>query len=95
MHVQIYELETVYCGQAECTAFGTVTKGFEGFLTSKNAQVKNKGRTFKVDERLFSLSSGSSQATREYHTMKELEEAQQDGRRGRGFGKAASGRLQL
>jgi len=83
----------MYCGQAECTAFGTVTKGFEGFLTSKNAQLKNKGRTFRVDERLFSLSSSTSQATKEYQTMKELEEAQTDGRRGRGFGKAASGRF--
>lgn len=24
--MQIYELETNYCGQAECTTFGTVTK---------------------------------------------------------------------
>ena len=46
-----------------------------------------------MDERLFSLSSVSSQATREFQTMKELEEAQNDGRRGRGFGKAASGRF--
>lgn len=61
---QIYELESEYCGQAECTAFGTVTKGFEGFLTSKNAQVRNKGRTFRVDERVFSLSSATSQGVR-------------------------------
>lgn len=79
---QIYEVETEYCGQAECTAFGTVTKGFEGFLTSKNAQVRNKGRTFRVDERVFSLSSATSQGTMEYQIQKEMEEAQQD-RRGR------------
>ena len=93
--LKIYELETAYCGQAECTAFGTVTKGFEGFLTSKNAQIKNKGRTFRVDERLFSLSSAQSQAARELQAQKEIEDAQYD-RRNRSFatlGKSASGRL--
>jgi len=79
---RIYEFESEYCGQAECTAFGTVTKGFEGFLTSKNAQVRNKGRTFRVDERVFSLSSATSQGTTEYQIQKEMEEAQQE-RRGR------------
>jgi len=80
----IHELETVYVGQSESTAFGTVLKGLEGFLTSKNAQIKNKGRTFRIDDRLFSLSSIQSQSSRELQAQQEMEQAAQfDGRRAR------------
>lgn len=39
-------------------------QGFDGFLTSKNAMAKNKNRVFKLDDRLFSLSSVTSPAVR-------------------------------
>jgi hypothetical protein len=80
----IHELETVYVGQAECTAFGSVLKGLEGFLTSKNAQNRNKVRTFKLEDRLFSLSSVQSQSSREMQAQQDLEQAAQlEGRRAR------------
>jgi chromatin modification-related protein EAF6 len=81
---KIHELETVYVGQSESTAFGTVLKGLEGFLTSKNAQIKNKGRTFRLDDRLFSLSSMSSHSSKEMQVQQEMEQAAQfEGRRPR------------
>ena len=81
---QIHELETVYVGQSESTAFGSVLKGLEGFLTSKNAQIKNKGRIFRLEDRLFSLSSTSSHTNRELQSQQELEQAAQfEGRRAR------------
>ena len=42
--------------------FSTLTQGFEGFLGSKNAQARNKSRTFTVQDRAFSLSSYTSPA---------------------------------
>ena len=81
---QIHELETVYVGQSESTAFGTVLKGLEGFLTSKNAQIKNKGRTFRIEDRMFSLSSLSSHSSREMQVQQGMEQAAQfEGRRPR------------
>jgi hypothetical protein len=37
-------------------------QGFDGFLTSKNAQAKNKNRIFRLQDRAFSLSSYTSPA---------------------------------
>ena len=71
----IHELVTVYVGQSDCTVFGSVLKGFEGFRTSKNAQIKNKGRTFRLEDRLFSLSSMSSASSREMQVQLEHEQA--------------------
>lgn len=77
----IYDLESEYFGQSEVTAFGTVTKGLEGYLTSKNAQLKTKGRSFQVEDRLFSLSSAKSQATKDHHMQKTFGDDGFDGRR--------------
>ncbi|GLC56290.1 hypothetical protein PLESTB_001088800 [Pleodorina starrii] len=49
---------------AEYSQCGTVLKGFEGFLNSKDI-LRKKSRTFKPEDRLFSLSSKSSPVTRE------------------------------
>lgn len=72
---QIYDTETTYF-TAEYTNFGTVLKGFEGFLTSKSAQAKNKNRVFKLDDRAFSLSSVTSPASQEL--VNEREQAAQE-----------------
>eukprot|EP00887_Chlorella_sp_A99_P003657 scaffold7.g3657.t1 len=50
--------------------------GFEGFLTSKSAQAKNKNRVFKLDDRAFSLSSVTSPASQEL--VNEREQAAQE-----------------
>lgn len=59
---QIYELESVYF-TADYTNFGNVVKGFNEFLTSKSAQAKNKNRQFRLEDRVFSLSSITSPGT--------------------------------
>ncbi|KAI7843675.1 hypothetical protein COHA_002576 [Chlorella ohadii] len=61
---QIYELESAYF-TADCTNFGNVVKGFNEFLTSKSAQAKNKNRQFRLEDRVFSLSSITSPGTLE------------------------------
>eukprot|EP00884_Botryococcus_braunii_P013053 jgi/Botrbrau1/21749/Bobra.43_1s0143.1 len=63
----IYEQETQYFSM-ESTNIGSVLKGFEGYLGSKEAQKASRrtgSRTFKVEDRLFSLSSSTSPATKE------------------------------
>ncbi|KAL6785499.1 hypothetical protein F751_5422 [Auxenochlorella protothecoides] len=82
---QIYDTETVYF-TAEYTNFGTVLKGFEGFLTSKNAAAKNKNRVFRLEDRAISLSSTTSPATQEI--LMEQEQARTEAL---GFGRAAGG----
>merc|ERR1712146_523606 len=53
----LYDLETTYFHDA---GQGNVLKGFEGYLAlNKHANVK-RARTFKTEDRLFSLSSTSS-----------------------------------
>eukprot|EP00873_Tetraselmis_striata_P039472 jgi/Tetstr1/459736/TSEL_005089.t1 len=59
----IYEQEGTYLA-AEYSQCGTVLKGFEGFMSSKD-NIRKRARTFKVDDRLFSLSSTSSPAAAE------------------------------
>lgn len=58
---KLYDNETTYLG-AEHSQYGTVTKGLEGFLSSKDA-LRKRQRTFNVDDRHFSLSSVTSPAT--------------------------------
>lgn len=86
---QIYDTETGYF-TAEYTNFGTVLKGFEGFLTSKNAMAKNKNRVFKLDDRLFSLSSVTSPASQEMQAERE-QAALEVSAFGRGGGKVPFG----
>ncbi|EFN57077.1 hypothetical protein CHLNCDRAFT_143841 [Chlorella variabilis] len=62
---QIYELESDYF-TADYTNFGNV--GFGEFLTSKSAQAKNKNRQFRLEDRVFSLSSITSPGTLEAAT---------------------------
>lgn len=82
---QIYDTETTYF-TSEYTNFGTVLKGFEGFLTSKNAMAKNKNKVFKLEDRAFSLSSVTSPATHELQAEREaaVQEAAAFGGRGKG-----------
>lgn len=138
---QIYELETEYLANADCSSFGTCLKvrstnipfnhltvigrwsflvlfnhllgvdsfryirlynsyltiplfsslisiilqGFEGFLVSKNAQARNKNRTFRLEDRAFSLSSFTSEAEREQDRQRNMYAAEQAyGGRGKG-----------
>jgi chromatin modification-related protein EAF6 len=85
---RLYELETAYLS-AEHSQCGTVLKGFEGFLSSKDA-LRKRNRQLKPEDRSFSLCSVTSPAT------VELEQAMQDpvndvlgvyGGRGKGKGK--------
>lgn len=50
--------------QAEFSQPGTVLKGFEGFLSSKET-LRKRSRSYKPEDKLFSLSSKSSPVTRE------------------------------
>ncbi|KAF3322285.1 chromatin modification-related protein MEAF6-like isoform X1 [Carex littledalei] len=85
---QVYELETSYL--QESNQFGSVLKGFEGFLSSSKSTANLKrSRKFQADDRLFSLSSVTSPA------LEEL--GRDDGRgdygpgRSKGGGNAANG----
>eukprot|EP00898_Chlorokybus_atmophyticus_P003853 jgi/Chlat1/4469/Chrsp29S08889 len=61
---QIYEMESSYLQDSSQT--GNVFKGYDGFLsaTSKASSMK-RARGFKVEDRLFSLSSITSPAVEE------------------------------
>mmetsp|Transcript_6024 Transcript_6024/g.13144 ORF Transcript_6024/g.13144 Transcript_6024/m.13144 type:complete len:123 (-) Transcript_6024:824-1192(-) len=59
----VADLELQYL-QAEYSQCGTILKGFEGFLSSKD-NLRKRSRTYKPDERLFSLSSKTSPPSRE------------------------------
>ncbi|KAJ1702043.1 hypothetical protein LUZ61_010169 [Rhynchospora tenuis] len=85
---QVYELETSYL--QESNQFGSVLKGFEGFLSSSKSTANLKrSRKFQADDRLFSLSSVTSPAVEEL--------GREDGRgdygpgRSKGGGSAANG----
>lgn len=60
IEARIYDQETQYLG-ADFTQLGTVFKGYEQFLVSKDAQ-RRKGRPVDPKDRLFSLSSKGSPA---------------------------------
>jgi Histone acetyltransferase subunit NuA4 len=67
-------------------------QGFEGFLVSKNAQARNKNRTFRLEDRAFSLSSYTSQAERDQQAQRDQYAAEQAyGGRGKGGGGAYGG----
>lgn len=57
---QVYDLESAYLTEhAQC---GNVLKGFDSFLmSSKSSANQKRNRTFKPEERLFSLSSVTGQ----------------------------------
>ncbi|WIA35798.1 hypothetical protein OEZ86_004187 [Tetradesmus obliquus] len=78
---QIADQEYTYFN-AEYSQAGSVLKGFEGFLSTKEALRKRQQRAFKPEDRLFSLSSHTSPVA------KELQEPEAvDGLAGGGFGK--------
>ncbi|MEW5320493.1 MAG: hypothetical protein WDW38_011562 [Sanguina aurantia] len=51
--------------QLESSQMGTVLKGFEGFLSSKDTMRKRSRNVFRTEDRLFSLSSKTSPVSRE------------------------------
>eukprot|EP00899_Mesostigma_viride_P025905 jgi/Mesvir1/649/Mv17261-RA.1 len=58
---QVFDLETAYL--QDSSAYGNVLKGFEGFLSTNrnsNTSSQKRGRPFKTEDRLFSLSSITS-----------------------------------
>ncbi|XP_072961676.1 uncharacterized protein [Typha angustifolia] len=62
---QVYDLETTYL--QESNQFGSVLKGFDGFLSSSKSTANLKrSRKFQPDDRLFSLSSVTSPAVEEH-----------------------------
>eukprot|EP00877_Chromochloris_zofingiensis_P006703 jgi/Chrzof1/2286/Cz11g09260.t1 len=67
----IAEMEAAYL-QAEYSQPGTVLKGFEGFLSSKDA-LRKRQRTYKPEDRLFSLSSRTSPVTKELEAEEAIE----------------------
>mmetsp|Transcript_15122 Transcript_15122/g.20869 ORF Transcript_15122/g.20869 Transcript_15122/m.20869 type:complete len:107 (-) Transcript_15122:232-552(-) len=60
---QVYDLETSYLNDS--SQYGNILKGFEGYLAPTKTQSQKKSRNFKVEDRLFSLSSSTSPATEE------------------------------
>ena len=60
---RIYDAESAYL-TAEHSQCGSVIRGFEGFISSKDNQRK-RARVFKVEDRIFSLSSLGSFAWQE------------------------------
>jgi len=64
---KLYEYETQYL-QADYCNCGSVLRGFEGYLSSKDA-LRKRVRPFKEEDRLFSLSSTSSPATFELERL--------------------------
>jgi len=60
---KMYDAETEYF-QSESSQMGTLLKGYEGFLSSKD-NLRKRARTFKIEDRLFSLSSRTSPAAKE------------------------------
>uniref|UniRef100_A0A061R5I9 Chromatin modification-related protein EAF6 n=1 Tax=Tetraselmis sp. GSL018 TaxID=582737 RepID=A0A061R5I9_9CHLO len=59
----LYDIETNYL-TSENSHCGTVLKGFDGFLSSKD-NIRKRPRNFKLEDRAFSLSSTTSPATAE------------------------------
>lgn len=66
----LFAAESEYL-QADHSQCGSVLKGFEGFLSSKDT-LRKRARAYRPEDRVFSLSSKSSPATLE------LEESQRD-----------------
>ncbi|CAL5218589.1 g284 [Coccomyxa viridis] len=64
----LFAAESEYL-QADHSQCGSVLKGFEGFLSSKDT-LRKRARAYRPEDKIFSLSSKSSPATQE------LEESQ-------------------
>ena len=60
---KMYDAETEYFS-SESSQMGTLLKGYDGFLSSKD-NLRKRARTFKIEDRLFSLSSRTSLAVKE------------------------------
>ena len=60
---QLYEAETEYF-TGEYTQLGNIFRGFDGFMSSKDT-LRRRAKTFKLEDRLFSLSSRTSPAAKE------------------------------
>ncbi|GAQ84925.1 hypothetical protein KFL_002130020 [Klebsormidium nitens] len=71
---QVYDLETTYLDTSSST--GNVLKGFDGFL-SNSKSVSKRSRGFKVEDRLFSLSSITSPAVQELEAAREESKLEQ------------------
>ncbi|ONK66307.1 uncharacterized protein A4U43_C06F6340 [Asparagus officinalis] len=61
---QVYDLETSYL--QESSQYGSVLKGFEGFLSLSKSTNMKRSRKFQPEDRLFSLSSVTSPAVEEH-----------------------------
>jgi len=57
---QLYDAETEYLS-SDSSQMGTLLKGYDGFLSSKD-NLRKRARAFKIEDRLFSLSSRTSPA---------------------------------
>jgi len=66
---------------------GSVLKGLEGFLSAKDAMKRGRVRTYRLEDRLFSLSSKSSQATEDMERQEAALEELNGPHLGRGKGK--------
>ena len=64
---KIYDVEGAYLS-AEHAQCGSVVRGFEGFLSSKD-NLRKRARVLKVEDRVFSLSSLSSPAHQELQEL--------------------------
>uniref|UniRef100_A0A7R9YY72 Chromatin modification-related protein MEAF6 n=1 Tax=Chlamydomonas euryale TaxID=1486919 RepID=A0A7R9YY72_9CHLO len=67
----IVDLEAQYIAAEHCQN-GSVLRGFEGFLSSKET-LRKRARSSKAEERLFSLSSKTSPLMRESEQLDLLE----------------------
>eukprot|EP00775_Hariotina_reticulata_P004884 gene4884-5129_t len=81
VEAQIAEYEGNYFN-AEYSQAGSVLKGFEGFLSTKEALRKRQARAWKPEDRLFSLSSRTSPVSKELQEPEAI-----DGLTSGGFGK--------
>uniref|UniRef100_A0A7S0UQB8 Chromatin modification-related protein EAF6 n=1 Tax=Polytomella parva TaxID=51329 RepID=A0A7S0UQB8_9CHLO len=68
----IYSIEQTHYDLSQC---GSVFKGFEGYLSSKD-NIRKKSRNIRNEDRFISLSSKTSQASRENELAQETSDAQ-------------------
>mmetsp|Transcript_8336 Transcript_8336/g.30095 ORF Transcript_8336/g.30095 Transcript_8336/m.30095 type:complete len:129 (-) Transcript_8336:100-486(-) len=88
---RVYDAETEYFS-CESSQMGTVLKGYEGFLSSKD-NMRKRARTFKIEDRLFSLSSRTSPAAKEEEREAENQKSLRDSAGNKGLTKRSrSGR---
>lgn len=78
VEAQIADMELKFF-QADHSATGSVIKGFEAHLSSKEALRKRLQRSWRTEDRWFSLSSCTSPVTKELQEQQEAEPALQGG----------------